>query len=326
MQVPNKLVNRKELFFAWMKLIRLPNIIILAAIIILLHVGVYIPFYASMNIASPLNGWVFAVFVLSVSLIASGGNIINDYFDYQIDLINRPDKLVIEKMISKQSALNVYQLITVVGILGGFVAGWLIGIFKIGFFFGFGAVLLYSYSETFKRKLLIGNLIIALLGFLFIMLLWIVEFFALRNSAGSFVVVYPSFLKINVLMVGYALFAFLTTLIREIIKDMEDVEGDKSNGCQTIPIVKGIPTARLIVCSLIVITILLLFFCAYLCMKHNLNVLSKLLLYGINVQLIILFTRFYKAKNKAEFHTASIMMKVIMVFGILGILLINLDF
>ena len=103
--------------------------------------------------------------------------------------------------------------------------------------------MLYSYSETFKRKMVIGNLIIALLGFLFIVLLWIIEFFALRNSAGSFVVVYPSFLKINVLMGGYALFAFLTTLIREIIKDMEDVEGDKSNGCQTIPISKGINLA-----------------------------------------------------------------------------------
>ena len=326
MQITNKLFNHKELFFAWMKLIRLPNIIILAAIIILLHVGVYIPFYASMNVVSPLSGWVFAVFVLSVSLIASGGNIINDYFDYQIDLINRPDKLVIEKVISKQSALTVYQVLTVVGIVGGFIAGWLIGVFKIGFFFGFGALLLYSYSETFKRKLLIGNLIIALLAFLFVVLLWIIEFFALRNSAGSFVVVYPSFLKINVLMGGYALFAFLTTLIREIIKDMEDMEGDKKSGCQTIPIAKGISTARLIVCSLIVITVILLFICAYLCMKHNLNVLSKLLLYGINVQLIILFVRFYKAKNKAEFHFASTLMKVIMVFGILGILLINLNF
>jgi len=326
MQVPNKLFNRKESVVAWMKLIRLPNIIILAAIIILLHIGVYIPFYASLNVVPPLNGWVFTVFVLSVSLIASGGNIINDYFDYQIDLINRPDKLVIEKVISKQSALYVYQALTIVGILGGFIAGWLIGIFKIGFFFGFGALLLYSYSETFKRKLWIGNLIIALLAFLFVVLLWIIEFFALRNSAGSFVVVYPSFLKINVLMGGYALFAFLTTLIREIIKDMEDVEGDKKSGCQTIPIIKGIPTARLIVCILIVITMLLLFFCAYLCVKHDLNALSKLLLYGINVQLIILFTRFYKAKNKAEYHLASTLMKVIMVFGILGILLINLHF
>ena len=326
MQVTNKLVNRKESVAAWMKLIRLPNIIILAAIIILLHVGVYIPFYASMNIVSPLNGWVFAVFVLSVSLIASGGNIINDYFDYQIDLINRPDKLIIEKVISKQSALFVYQVLTVAGILGGFIAGWLIGILKIGFFFGFGALLLYSYSETFKRKLLIGNLIIAMLGFLFVVLLWIIEFFALRNSAGSFVVVYPSFAKINVLMGGYALFAFLTTLIREIIKDIEDVDGDKSNGCKTIPISKGIQKARLIVNALIVFTIILLLICQYFCWVNDLKVLAVYLAPAIQLQLVWLLFRFYKAESKADYHAASSAMKWIMVAGIIGIQLINLHF
>jgi 4-hydroxybenzoate polyprenyltransferase len=326
MQLETKPLSKKRSIIAWLKLIRLPNIIILAAIIVLLHVGVYMPFYASLNVVTPLNGWVFGLFLLSVSMIASGGNIINDYFDYQIDLINKPDKMVIGKEVSKQTALTVYMALTIVGIVGGFLTGWLIGEFKIGFFIGFGALILYSYSETFKSKLLIGNLIIALLGFLFILLLWIIEFFALRNTAGSFAVAYPSFSRINILMGGYALFAFLTTLIREIIKDMEDVEGDEKSGCQTIPIVKGIPIARLIVSCLIVITILLLFYCSYLCMKHDFNAMSKFLLYGINVLLIVLLTRFYKAKFKIEFHAASILMKVIMVFGILGILLINLHF
>jgi len=326
MQISNKLFNRKKLFIAWMKLIRLPNIIILAAIIILLHVGVYIPFYASLNVASPLSGWVFVVFVLSVSMIASGGNIINDYFDYQIDLINKPDKLVIEKVIPKKAAMSGYLFLTIVGIIGGFITGWLLGVFKIGFFFGFGALILYSYSETFKRKLLIGNLIIALLGFLFILLLWIIEFFALRNSAGSFVVVYPSFLKINILMGGYALFAFLTTLIREIIKDIEDVEGDKVNGCQTLPISTGLLTTRLIVNGLIVLTIIILIICQYLCWINDLKVLSVFIAPAIQLQLVLLLIRFYKAESKADYHAASTSMKWIMVAGILGIQLINLHF
>ena len=314
------------MFVSWMKLIRLPNIVILAAIIILLHVGVYIPFYETLNVTTPLSSGVFVVFVLSVCMIASGGNIINDYFDYQIDLINKPDRLVIEKEISKKTAMSGYLLLTITGIVGGFITGWLLGVFKIGFFFGFGALVLYSYSETFKRKLLIGNLIIALLGFLFILLLWIIEFFALRNSAGSFVVVYPSFLKINILMGGYALFAFLTTLIREIIKDIEDIDGDKPNGCQTLPISKGLPTTRMIVSSLIIITILLLFYSQYLCWTHNLAILSGFLMFAINVPLFILLILFYKSNSKAEYHAASTLMKWIMVAGILGIQLINLHF
>ena len=324
MHITDKSLNPRQIFIVWMKLVRLPNIIILAAIFILLHVGVYMPVYASLNVAMPMNGWVFGVFVLSVCMIAAGGNVINDYFDYQIDLINKPEKLIIEKLIPKQSAMTGYMILTLTGIAGGFVTGWLLGEFKLGFFFCFGALMLYMYSESYKQKLWIGNLIIALLGFLFILLLWIVEFFALRQSAGSFVVVYPSLLKISMLMGGYAIFAFLTTLIREIIKDMEDVKGDKKNGCQTIPIVKGIPAARKIVSGLIVFTILLLFYCAYLCGKHNLHALATVLMCVINVQLILLLIRFYKAKSKAEFFTVSIYMKVIMVFGILSILLINL--
>ena len=326
MQIFNKLLNRKWPFIAWMKLIRVQNIFIMAAIFIMLHIGVYIPFYASLNVASPLNVWVFVVFVLSVSMIASGGNTINDYFDYQIDLINKPEKLVIGKEISRKEAMNGYMALTIIGITGGFITGWLIGEFKLGFFFGFGALMLYSYSETFKRKLLIGNLIIAILGFLFILLLWIIEFFALRNTAESFAVVYPSYIKINILLGVYALFAFLTTLIREIIKDMEDMEGDTKNGCQTIPITKGLPITRLIVGTLIILTILLLFYCQYLCWTNSLQVLSVFIVPAIQMPLLLLLIRFYKAENKTDFHAASTLMKWIMVAGILGIQLINLHF
>src|ERR1035437_8350193 len=102
MHITDKLLNPRQMFITWMKLVRLPNILILAAIFILLHVGVYMPVYASLNVAMPMNGWVFGVFVLSVCMIAARGNVINDYFDYQIDLINKPEKLIIEKWIPKQ--------------------------------------------------------------------------------------------------------------------------------------------------------------------------------------------------------------------------------
>ena len=164
MQILDKLFSSKQLFIAWIKLIRLPNIIILAAIIILLHIGVYLPVYSAVNIESPVSGWIFGMFVLSLCLIAAGGNVINDYFDYHIDLINKPHKLVIKKVISFQNAMMGYQVLTIAGIVGGFLTGWFLGILKIGFFFGFGALVLYSYSKTYKRKVLIGNIMIAFLG------------------------------------------------------------------------------------------------------------------------------------------------------------------
>lgn len=324
MQIIDKLFPSKQLFIAWIKLIRFTNIIILATIFILLHVGIYLPVYTSLNIESPLNVWTFMIFVLSVCSIAAGGNVINDYFDNKIDLINKPQKVVIGKEISFQKAMTGYLVLTIGGILGGFLTGWLIGAIKIGFFFGFGALVLNSYSETLKRKLLIGNLIIALFGFLSILLLWIIEFFALRNDAGSFVVVYPSFLKINFLMGGYAIFAFLTTLVREIIKDIEDVEGDKANKCNTLPISTSLYTARMIVIGLIVFTIIVLIPCQLMCWKNNMQVLSVFIAPAIQLQLIILIIRLFKAENKHDYHVASTSMKWVMVAGILGIQLINI--
>ena len=324
MQISDKLYPSKQLFIAWIKLIRLPNIIILAAIIILLHIGVYLPVYNAVNIESPVGGWIFVFFVLSLCLIAAGGNVINDYFDYRIDLINKPKKIVIKKEISFQNAMTGYQVLTIAGIVGGFLVGWLLGILKIGFFFGFGALLLYGYSESFKRKLLIGNLMIAFLGFLSILMLWVIEFFALRNNPGSFVNVYPSFLKINLIIGGYALFAFLTTLIREIIKDVEDVEGDRANGCHTLPISTSLQTTRMVLTGLIILTIFLLIPCQILCWENNMKVLAFFITPGIQLQLVLLLIRLFKAESKINYHIASTSMKWIMVAGILGIQLINI--
>lgn len=326
MQISDKLFLPKELFIAWIKLIRLPNIIILAAIIILLHIGVYLPVYTAVNVESPVSGWIFGVFVLSLCMIAAGGNVINDYFDYHIDLINKPQKLVIKKMIPFQNAMMGYQFLTIAGIAGGFLTGWLLGIFKIGFFFGFGALLLYSYSKTYKRKLLIGNLMIAFLGFLSILILWVIEFFALRNNPGSFVSVYPSFLKINLIIGGYAFFAFLTTLVREIIKDIEDIEGDRANGCRTLPISTSQQTTHMVLAGLILLTIFILIPCQILCWENNMQVLAFFIAPAIQLQLVLLLIRLFKAESKSDYHSASTSMKWIMVAGILGIQLINIHF
>jgi len=315
--------STKGVVKAWLRLIRIPNLIILSVVFILLHVGIYLPIFYSLGIHSPLNGWVLTAFILSVVLVMAGGNIINDYFDYQIDLINRPSRLSIGKIISFDQAFTVYIVLTFAGIAGGFITGWFCGIYKMGFFFGFGALLLYLYSESFKKKLLIGNFIIALFGALSIILLWLYEFFALRNDASSFIMVYPQFSKINLLMGGYALFAFLTTMIREILKDIEDVEGDRTEGCHTLPIAYGINISRRVVSALVFLTILILLVCQFICFTHQLKLLAVYIFLVIQLPFFILAYRLIKAETKDDFHSISSLMKIIMVAGILGIQLIN---
>lgn len=315
--------STNEVVKAWLRLIRIPNLLILAVIFILLHVGIYLPIFHLLGIHSPLSGWVFSAFVLSVVLVMAGGNIINDYFDYQIDLINRPSRLSIGKIISFDQAFMVYLVLTFAGIIGGFITGWLCGIYKMGFFYGFGALLLYLYSESLKKRLLIGNFIIALFGALSIVLLWLYEFFALRNDAASFIMVYPLFTKINLLMGGYALFAFLTTMIREILKDIEDVEGDKREGCNTLPIAFGIVLSKRVVSLLVFLTILILLACQVVCFTHQLKLMAVYIFPAIQLPLFVLIYRLIKAETKESFHSISTLMKIIMVAGILGVQLIN---
>ena len=312
-----------EVIKAWLRLIRIPNLIILAVIFILLHIGIYLPVFYSLGVASPFNGCVFSLFVVSVVLVMAGGNIINDYFDYQIDLINRPQRLSIGKTISFDRAFNVYIVLTSLGIFGGFITGWLCGNYKVGFFYGFGALMLYLYSESYKKRLLVGNLIIALFGALSIILLWLYEFFALRSDATSFITVYPLFPRINLLMGGYALFAFLTTLIREILKDIEDVEGDLKEGCNTLPIAYGSRISKQVVLVLVLLTILILVASQMICWTHQLKMMAIYIVPTIQLPLLILVYRLIKADTKKDYHAISSLMKVIMVAGILGIQLIN---
>ncbi len=315
--------SAEEVVKAWLRLIRIPNLIILSVIFILLHVGIYLPIYFSLGIESPLSGWVFSILVFSVILVMAGGNIINDYFDYQIDLINRPSRLSIGKVISFNQAFTAYLILTFTGIIGGFIAGWFCGIYKIGFFYGFGALLLYLYSESFKKKLLIGNFIIALFGALSIILLWLYEFFALRNNAVSFIMVYPLFSRINLLMGGYALFAFLTTFIREILKDIEDIEGDKREGCNTLPIAFGTRISKQIVSALVLLTVFILIVCQIICWTNQSKLMAIYIFPTIQLPLFILIYRLAKANTKNGFHSISTLMKLIMIAGILGIQLIN---
>ncbi|NWJ49874.1 MAG: geranylgeranylglycerol-phosphate geranylgeranyltransferase [Bacteroidetes bacterium] len=314
----------KEVVKAWLRLIRIPNLIILSLIYVMLHVGIYLPIFFSLGISSPLNGWVFSAFILSFLMVVAGGNIINDYFDYQIDLINRPSRLSIGKVITFDQAFMAYLVLTLTGVVGGFITGWFCGIYKVGFFYGFIALLLYLYSESFKKRLIIGNFIIAFCGSLSIVLLWLYEFFSLRNDAPSFILVYPQFSKINLLMGGYALFAFLTTMIREILKDIEDIEGDQRQGCNTLPIAYGVNISKRVVFVFVFLTTLILVFCQIICFTHQLKLIAIYIFPAIQLPLFVLIYRLIKANSKNDFHSISTFMKLIMVAGILGIQLINI--
>jgi 4-hydroxybenzoate polyprenyltransferase len=237
------------------------------------------------------------LFVLSVStmIIAAAGYIINDYYDVKIDLINKPERVVVGRSITRRYAILFHTFLSFMGVALGFLLSWQIGVINF-----FSAFLLWLYSNNLKRQALVGNLAVALLTGLSIALLnWL----------------YHS----NVLLVNvYASFAFFMTLVREVIKDMEDLKGDVTYGCKTLPIIWGFRKTKValyIFLGIFIISVLLIhFFFSPLPIYYFLVFLF--------VPLIGLTIRLIQADTKSDFYKLSTLCKMIMLLGILSMALI----
>jgi len=257
----------------------------------------------------------FYLLVVASIMIAAAGYIINDYFDIQIDNINRPGSLIIGNSITPKVALVLYSLFSVIGLLlSGYLSKQLQNAYIL--FFNFISVLvLLLYSYTFKRKLLIGNLIISALTAWVILVLAVAESgFSESNHTG-----WGLLLKFSMLYGG---FAFIISFIREIVKDMEDINGDKAMGCTTMPIVWGIPHTKIFAGIWMIVLILTISAGVVYLLRDGKWIGSFYGVIFIMVPLIIALRKLLKAINPKDFHNLSTMIKVIMLTGILSMLFI----
>lgn len=237
------------------------------------------------------------LFLLSGStiLIAAAGYIINDYYDIKIDLINKPDRVVIGKTITRRYAILFHTVISFLGVAAGLLINW-----KVGALNFVCAFLLWLYSNNLKRLPLIGNVVVAFLTGLSIFMLVF-----LYNQYLPFVVV-------------YSLFAFFMTLIREVVKDMEDMKGDTTFGCKTLPIVWGIRKTKSFVYVIVVIFSILVLWLDYRELKISWIYFIPLLFLPMSV----LVFRLIKADTKKEFYQLSQLCKIIMLLGIISMVFI----
>jgi 4-hydroxybenzoate polyprenyltransferase len=245
-----------------------------------------------MQVFSDVNLFMLA---FSTGLIAAAGYIINDYYDIKIDFVNKPDRVVVGKTIPRRYALFLHSLQSVAGISIGFLISW-----KIGILHFLSVFLLWLYSNNLKRQPLAGNVAVGLLTGLSI---FVVE--VLYNSNNALVII-------------YAVFAFFMTLVREIIKDMEDLKGDNTFGCQTLPIVWGVAKTKYMVYSVIaalLITVLVI----------NGAYIQLPLLYFLIflfIPLTVLVLRLYRADTTKDFAGLSSFCKIIMLLGMLSMIFV----
>jgi 4-hydroxybenzoate polyprenyltransferase len=235
----------------------------------------------------------FNLLLLSSStiMIAAAGYIVNDYYDVKIDYINKPERVVIGRSITRRYAILFHVVFSAIGILIGVYLSWSIAAVNI-----FSVFLLWLYSNNLKRQPFVGNLTVALL------------------TGASVFVVDMLYRTQNPLIIIYALFAFFMTLVREIIKDVEDLKGDNTFGCKTLPIIWGIRKTKVII-----YTILGIFSIAVIVLNTRYEILPfqyyVLLLFA---PLLWFVVRLYLADTKKDFSWLSTFCKVIMLVGILS--------
>jgi len=317
---------------AFLNLIRWHNLIIVILTMVLMRYAVLEPVIGKIGVIltngtggeSPMvlqfSLFDFILLVAATVFLTAGGYVINDYFDIKTDLINK-GKVIVGTRIPRRTAMMWHNIFNIVGVSIGFYISWKDGYFWLGTMFLLVSGLLYFYSASYKRQFLIGNLVVATLVAMVPLLVALYEWPALYRY---YTINAESLPDINVILYwvgGFALFAFLTTLTREIIKDIEDFEGDIAYGRNTIPVVTGIVAAKIISVSLIVITIALLYLVWYLFINDKVTLIY--LSAAIVLPLIYVIFKVVVSNDRKQLHNASSIMKVVMLTGILYSLVVK---
>ncbi|OQX80259.1 MAG: hypothetical protein B6D61_02210 [Bacteroidetes bacterium 4484_249] len=302
----------------YLKIIRIPNLLIIILTQYLLRICVIQIFYSLGDVVPAVNHFDFALLVFSTLLIAAGGNVINDYFDEAVDKINKPDKILIGKSISRTSAYIYYWVLTIPGIIIGFYLAIKVDYLQLGFVYVAIAIMLWFYSERYQRKVLWGNLIVSALSAMVILIVWLFEFFALKANPFEYVETIKYLKPVSLIVIVYAVFAFFTSIIREIFKDIEDMEGDKSAGYRTLAIVAGLKLSKLTGLGLILILMTLIGVSQYFLWQEGFNLVFWYLLIAVQTLLLFVIYNALKSKTKEDYHFLSNAMKIIMVAGILS--------
>ena len=303
-----------------MRLVRWSNLLFLAALIALMEKWVAVPILNKLAFGEQLPWYLLVLIGSAVVLIAAGGYVINDYFDIKIDRINRPDEVIVSRTVSKPAAMRLSLVLSGIGIACGLSAAVLLRSWTIGSVFVLVPGLLWFYSSSYKRLFMIGNLIIALLAGLTPMIVAMANVAQLR-------LLYPTILPytdlvhdLYVWIGGFALFAFLLTWIREIVKDMQDQMGDRELECHSMPVVWGELWTKIFVTALVVITIAVIGHLWYRVLPFPIgwNSLStRYILFGIVIPLLGALGLLWSAKIPSDYKTCQQLIKFTMLLGML---------
>lgn len=298
-----------KLILAFLRLIRWPNLVFIALTQLLFYYCIYLPIFQVHNMYALI--WIMVASVL----IAAAGYIINDYFDLNIDQINKPSKNVFSKLIHRRWAIIWHFVLSLAGIIATVLA---VGMNKWYLILAnmFCVILLWFYSTSFKRQYLVGNIVISLLTAWTVLIIFFAYTSPKHAITGSDVAT-VKFFRIAFL---YAAFAFISSLIREAVKDMEDLEGDARYGCKTLPIVSGLRAAKIYVSIWTVVLIASLIFLQLYVIRYDLWLGIIYSIVFIIIPLVYLLFKLSRSGTQTDFAILSGISKLVMLGGILSMI------
>lgn len=307
----------------YLKLIRLPNLLIIVLTQYLMRYSIINSFLEYAGFELQMSDFHFALLVISTICIAAAGYVINDYFDRRIDQINKPQEVIIGSKIDRRHAMFLHINLNIIGVFIGFYLAYVVHIYLLALVYIIVTGLFWYYSTNYKRQFLIGNIIVAVLASLVPLQVVLYENVLLYKVYHIMNVYHIEIKEITTVLfwwvAAFSFYAFITNIIREIIKDIEDFEGDNAFGRNSVPVVLGVKTSKIIVIVLLMFLIGALFYTYYFYLRDNYTLIY--LLACIVFPIIWLIITVYKGSNRKDFEKASLILKTIMLTGILYALL-----
>jgi len=295
-----------------LRMLRPVNLLLIAFMLLAIKYG----FLEPNTVETALDPLHFSLLLFATLCIAGAGNLINDIEDKKIDAINKPNRPLVAGKVSSKAAFNAYLILTILGVGAGFYLSNYLGSPGLTIVFIGVAALLYFYSSQLSQMAVVGNLSVSLMVGICVLLPVLFDLFPAIQAHGINLLQQQA---TNVLLY-FACYAVYVNMVRELVKDIIDVDGDHAVGRKTLPILLGRSRSRQLALWLMVIVLIATLYFAYQ-MESGLQPVALYLLFAIGGSMLFISLQLYHAKRTKDYSIISILLKALLLVGILTFIL-----
>ena len=298
----------------YLKLIRPLNLLMIIFTMVLFRICIVAATpYKIFYVQPAVSTIAYLFMVLTTVLVAAGGYVVNDIYDIEMDAVNRPEKQIVGKHISETAAYNFYKILSVSGVMCTFVLAFLTHNLRLSMLPLIIMLILNFYAHTFKKQFFVGNFMIALSTAFVVLLPTLFEIGGKGEDSDMQLEIQSG---IAIAGIVYGIFAFFSTFLRELAKDMEDVSGDRHGNCKTIPIVLGIKGAKGIAFFIVILLSIQLALFVWFFPSIQIKYVAYIIVLGLLLPLLLIAVLIAISNTAKQFYYTSNLIKLFMFLGI----------